>query len=120
MEVPKRERLQEVYRRLAAAPPATSFAEMRRQLDAILNEVEDQLTGIPYDASSWVIDGRLYPVQDDHVHDVEGHPGVTLLRARRNEIFIGANGSIEIRNAASRAVEFSRCGADGRGVWELA
>lgn len=119
MEFPRVQRLQEVYRRLAEVPAARTFAEMRGQLDDILNAVEDQLTGIPYDPSRWSTDGRLYPVQDDNVFEVEGHPRVTLLRARRNEIYIADNGSIEIRNAATGEVEFSKAGADGLGVWEL-
>lgn len=120
MEVTKSHRLQEVYQRLASAPAARTFTEMRTQLDNILNAVEDQLTGIPYNPSRWATDGRLYPVQDDNVYDVEGHPDVTLLRARGSEIYIGANGAIEIRNADSGEVEFSKAGADGRDVWELA
>ncbi len=119
MEVPKTERLQEVYRRLAAAPAAGTFAEMRRQLDDVLNAVEDELTGVPYDPRRWATDGRLYPVQDDNVFDVKGHPRVSLLRARRTAIYIGDNGSIEIRDA-SGMVEFSKQGADGLAVWELA
>lgn len=119
MVVPKRDRLQEIYRRLAAAPVARSFAEMRSQLDGILNEVEDQLTGIPYEPDGWPTDGRLYPVQDDNVFAVADHPRVLLLRARRNHIYIGDNGSIEIKNAASGTVEFTKPGADGRGTWEL-
>lgn len=120
MEVPKTVRLQEVYRRLAAAPAARTFAEMRRQLDDVLNEVENQLTGIPYDPRLWQTDGRLYPVQDDNVHDVEGHPRVSLLRARGSLIYIGENGAIEIQDVVSGGVEFSKPGSDGCGVWELA
>lgn len=119
MEVPKAQRLQEVYRRLAQAPAAGTFEEMRRQLDGILNEVEDALTGIPYDPPCWATDGRLYPVQEDNVFDVEGNPQVTLLRARRNEIYIGDNGAIEIRDTGRRIVELSKPGADGHGVWDL-
>lgn len=120
MGVPKQHRLQEVYRRLVEAPAARTFAEMRRQLDDILNAVEDHLTGIPYDPRRWVTDGRLYPVQDDNVYEVEGHPDVSLLRARGSEIYIAANGAIEIRNAGSGVVECSKAGADGRGVWDPA
>lgn len=120
MVVPKRTRLQEVFRRLAEVPAARTFSEMRGQLDDVLNEVEDQLTGTPYNEDSWMSDGRLYPVQDDYVYKVEGHPRLMLLRARRNEIYIGDNGSIEVRHAASRTIVFSKPGADGRGVWELA
>lgn len=120
MEVPRTERLREVYRRLGEAPAARSFDEMRRQLNDILNDVEDQLTGIPYQPHRWATDDRLYPVQDDNVYDVEGHRAVTLLRARRSAIYIGENGSIEIQGTASGEVHFSKPGADGRGVWELA
>lgn len=120
MEVPKAQRLQEVYRRLAQAPAAGTFIEMRSQLDDVLNAVEDQLTGITYDPRRWEMDGRLYPVQDDNVHDVEGNPRVTLLRARGSMIYIGDNGAIEIQDVVSGAVEFSKPGLDGRGVWELA
>lgn len=119
MEVPKAHRLQEVYRRLAQAPAARTFTEMRRQMDDVLNAVEDQMSGVPYDPRRWLTDGRLYPVQDDNLYEVEGHPRVTLLRARRNEIYIGDNGAIEVRNADTGAVEFRKAGADGLGVWEL-
>jgi hypothetical protein len=120
MEVSKQERLQEIYRRLAQAPAAGTFTEMRRQLDDVLNEVEDQLSGVPFDPRRWATDGRLYPVQDDSVYDVDGQPRVMLLRARRSEIYIGDNGAIEIRDASSGGVEFNKPGADGHGVWELA
>jgi len=120
MEVPKAQRLQEVYCRLNQAPATSTFAEMRRQLDDILNQVEDELTGIPYDPAHWATDGRLYPVQDDNVHEVEGNPRVALLRARGSMIYIGDNGAIEIQDVVSGAVEFNKPGSDGRGVWELA
>ena len=120
MEVPKAQRLQEVYRRLAQAPASGTFAEMREQLTDVLNAVEDQLTGIPYDPRYWDTDGRLYPVQDDNVYDVEGNPRVRLLRARRSLIYISDNGAIEIQDVISGTVEFSKPGSDGRGVWELA
>lgn len=120
MEVPKAQRLQEVYRRLAQAPAAGTFTGMRDQLNEMLNAVEDQLTNIPYDPRCWETDGRLYPVQDDNVYDVEGHPRVTLLRARRSMIYIGDNGAIEVHDVVSGAVQFSKPGLDGRRVWELA
>ncbi|HYW14109.1 MAG TPA: hypothetical protein VE871_19245 [Longimicrobium sp.] len=120
MEVPKSQRLQEVYRRLALAPAAETFTEMRDQLADVLNAVEDQLTGVPYDRRRWQTDGRLYPVQDDNVYGVDGHPDVRLLRARGSMIYIGDNGAIEIQDVVSGAVDLSKPGSDGRGVWELA
>lgn len=118
MEVPKAERLQEIYRRLAQAPPAGTFLEMRDQLADIVNAVEDQLTNIPHNPAEWRIDGRIYPVQEDYVFDVAEHPRVTLLRARKNSIYIGDNGSIEIRYASGE-VAVRKPGSDGRSVWEL-
>jgi hypothetical protein len=118
MEVSRAQRLQEIYRRLAQAPAAGTFGEMRSQLDNVINAVEDQLTGIPYDPANWQTDGRIYPVHDDNVFDVPGHPRVTLLRARKNLVYIGDNGSAEIRNA-SGDVAFRKAGSDGLGVWAL-
>ncbi len=118
MEIPKPERLREVYRRLAAAPASRSFAEMRQQLADVLNEVEDALTAIPYDPARWATDGRLYPVQDDNVHDVHGHPDVVLLRARGSRVYIGGNGAIGVRDvvpasygSASRGRTAATCGS---------
>lgn len=118
MKVPKAQRLQEIYRRLAEAPAAGTFDEMRAQLADVVNAVEDELTGVPYDPANWRTDGRIYPVYDDNVFEVAGHPRVTLLRARKNLVYIGDNGSIEIRNATGQAV-FRKPGRDGLGVWEL-
>lgn len=118
MEVSKTERLREIYRRLGEAPAARTFAEMRGQLDDIINAVENQLTRIPYDPQNWQADGRIYPVQDDKVFDVAEHPRMTLLRARKNLIYIGDNGSIEIQNAFGDVI-IRKPGSDGLGVWNL-
>lgn len=118
MEVPKAQRLQEIYRRLAEAPAAGTFAEMRAQLSDVINSVEDQWTGIPCNPASWRNDGRIYPVDDDNVFAVAGHLRVTLLRARKNLVYIGENGSIEIHDA-SGGVTFQKPGRDGAGVWDL-
>jgi hypothetical protein len=53
MDVPKRKRLDEVYRRLMNAPCAATADEVFRQLSNIINEVEDQWTSTPYDPSNW-------------------------------------------------------------------
>jgi hypothetical protein len=118
MQVPKSERLQEIYRQLARAPAAGTFTEMREQLAHIINAVEDQLSGMPYNPANWRTDGRIYPVQEDKVFDVAKHPRVTLLRARKNLVYIGDNGSIEIQDA-SGCVTIHKPGSDGLGVWKL-
>jgi hypothetical protein len=46
---PRSERLDEFFRRLTVAPSARSFDEAFGQMSRVLNEVEDELSGIPYD-----------------------------------------------------------------------
>ena len=48
MEVPKRERLAEFFRRLLATPNATTFDEAVHQITSIMDAVEDERAGIPY------------------------------------------------------------------------
>jgi hypothetical protein len=71
--LPKAVRLLEVFRRLAALPAFQSREEARAAFDRTLNEVEDQFSGAPYKPESWRTDGRMYPVQDDRVDEVDGH-----------------------------------------------
>jgi hypothetical protein len=119
MSIPKRERLQELYRRLAAAPDAATFEEAFNQLSSILNEIENDWSLAPYDPENWRNDGRLYPPLLDNVRDVDGHPGLKRLRSRFHNTFIAANGAIEIQKLGGE-VEFTKAGADGRGVWDRA
>lgn len=118
MEVPKRERLEEFFRRLCAAPSAGTFDEALAQLINILDRVEDELTSIPNDPDSWQSDQRIYPPQRDAVRDVPGHSRVKRFRSRRHNTYIGDNGSVEIVRL-SGSMEVQKPGLDGRGVWEL-
>jgi hypothetical protein len=77
MEVPRRERLDEFFRRLVAAPSAGTADEAMEQLSNILDGVEDELTGIPNVPDNWREDGRIYPPQADHKRPVPGIPGST-------------------------------------------
>jgi hypothetical protein len=116
--VSKQERFEEFCRRLQGMPRARSFAEAYEQLCSILNEVEDELTAIPFNPDNWQTDGRMYPPQPDSMREVDGHPEVRRFRSRAHNTFIGDNGSIEIQVASSKAVAFSKPGEDSRGVWE--
>jgi hypothetical protein len=118
MGVPKSVRLREFFRRLLEAPGADTFDEAFQQLCNILNEVEDELTGIPYDPGSWHYDDRIYPPQEDSRRQVPGHPHVMRFRSLRHSTYLGVNGSVEIVSLEG-TVELRKPGADGRGVWEL-
>jgi hypothetical protein len=119
MEVPRRERLAEFFRRLAVMPNAGTLDEALAQVASILDAVEDEMTAIPNNPENWREDGRIYPPQRDSMYGVPGHPLVTRFRSVGHNTFIGANGSLEIA-ALDGWVELSKPGVDGLSVWELA
>ena len=116
---PRSERIAEFLRRLAAAPAANNAADAYRLLCDTLNEVEDQLTSIPFDLSNSDTDGRLYPPLADNIRAVPNYSLVKRYRHRAHNTYIGENGSIEIRPVPDGPPLLSKAGNDGRGVWEL-
>ncbi|MHB8730748.1 MAG: hypothetical protein ACYDAB_03040 [bacterium] len=115
MAASKAKRLEEFYQRLRELPAATSFEEAWTQINRTLNQVEDEMSGVPYDPSKWQTDGRLYPPQPDSERKVSGYPKVRRFRSLQHNTLIGENGSIEIRTLAGGVV-LSKNGADGKGV----
>ncbi len=115
---PKLERLAVIYARMEAALPASTAEEVLRQLADIIDDVENSLTAIPCDPTSWRNDGRIYPPQADSEWDVPERPAVKRYRTFRHNVYIGENGSIEVQRLDA-TVEFAKPGADGRGVWDL-
>lgn len=131
---PKTERLKEIYKRLGELPPASSLREARDQIERTMREVEDEMTSIPCDPRQAAPDrpmvptGRMYPPEDDNARPVPGHPDVVRFRSRSHNAFLRANGAMEFRSVRaadgtaadppeSGPLEFSKPGADGRGVW---
>lgn len=117
VSAPKAVRLKEFYRRLRELPPAAGFEEAWTHVSRTLNQVEDALSGVPYDPSKWQTDDRLYPPQLDSERAFSGHPKVRRFRSLQHNTLIGENGSIEIRTLANEVV-FSKVGADGKGAME--
>jgi hypothetical protein len=105
------ERLVEFYRRLAAATPAANSEEALGLMCRILEEVEDDLSGIPKQAPPprvTMFDGRLYPPLGDMVRRLP--EGGIVARTRKHTIMIGANGSISILRTANSELEFTKSG----------
>jgi len=113
--VSKQERLQEFYRRLTSSAAANDCDEALELIRQLLNAVEDELSGVPYDPANWQNDGRLYPPLPDSVRPVAGLPGVKRFRSFRHNTFVAVNGAIEIRTIDG-TLELSKLGRDGRGV----
>ncbi|WP_147470069.1 hypothetical protein [Corallococcus sp. AB049A] len=113
-EPSKGERVKEFLRRLRMAPPVANEQEAIAQLSEVLNAVENELTSIPYDPSSWRTDGRMYPPQADNRRQV--HEGLARYRNRKHSTFIGENGAIQIRDSDTGTILLSKPGTDGKEV----
>lgn len=104
-----------MYRRLERQPAATSDVEAYKLLCQVINETEDEITGIPYDPSAWMTDGRIYPPLPDSERR-SGISGVRRFVTKGHEALIGSKGGILIRQKHTGEVEFSKAGADGKTI----
>jgi hypothetical protein len=113
----KRERLEEFFRRLAAAPAARDHEEAFELIRRILTEVEDELSGIPENPHPPLksTEDRMYPPRADNIFDLPEAPGVKRLRSAGHMTFVGLNGAIDIRTLDGE-LEFTKPGADGRSI----
>lgn len=105
-----RERLDEFYRRLLAAPKTSTADEALSLLGRTLNEVEDELSGVakadPPPPPPGEADGRMYPPQEDFIRRYPD--GSLTAETRRHTIDITADGQITIRHRRTGDVEFER------------
>ena len=112
----RKDRFQELLRRLDKSPNATSLDDARKLLDDTLNQVEDEMSGVPNNPTAWLTDGRMYPVQDDNIRDVPGQPDVKRARSKDHNIYIGANGAIRIVQISTNDVALDKPGRDGQRI----
>jgi hypothetical protein len=115
----KAERLAEFFRRLGEAGAASSFDEAYRLLCSTLDQVEDEMSGLPNEPERWMTSDRMFPPQSDRMSSVEGCD-VKRFDNLRHITYIAANGAIEIRSKRRRdgaiEVHFSKAGSDGQNI----
>jgi hypothetical protein len=51
--IPKAVRMQMLFERMRAHPAAGSHDEARRMVEEVLNAVEDEYSGVPFDPEKW-------------------------------------------------------------------
>jgi hypothetical protein len=115
----KAERMVEFRARLAKAPSASSAEEALALVNRVLDQVEDELSGIPYDPAAvrqLVTDGRMYGPHASFASSWKDRHDITRFAHARHDTFIRDNGVILIRLRNPLTILLSKPGADGREV----
>jgi hypothetical protein len=118
----KQERLRVFIERLERADLAGCEAEAFGLIHAMLNGVEDELSGIPSNPDLWLNDGRMYPPQSDAARvytNASGSRVGTRYRSRADNTIVGNNGSIKIVSTRDSRVHLDKPGQDGLRIDQL-
>ena len=111
----KQERLRVFFNRLMEAEAANSHDQALMMLETLLNAVEDELSGLPFNLSTSNTDGRIYPPLADNVRAFKNAAGDIIGTRRRSTFentYIINNGAIRILSTRSNAVLMDKPGAD--------
>lgn len=112
----KGERIMELVRRLEASPAPANAEGALRLVTSVLEEIEDQYSGVPNDPSSPMADERIWPPIARYHFAIEGRPDLDGYRQRGHETILGANGAILIRTRRDVRVILDKAGQDGSKV----
>ena len=113
----KKDRLDELFRRLRERHPFASLREARSALEAIMREVEDELSGVPEakDPTTALNDGRMYPPHDDYLVETGTSEVLCFKHKARNRTYLASNGAMRITGPDGRSF-LDLKGGDGRSV----
>jgi hypothetical protein len=110
--IPIQQRFQEYLERLNSSPPADSADSALQQLRYYLEQVEDELSGIPKKSpppTPNMPDGRMYPPLEDYIR--RNSDGTISARSKGHNISIGADGSITITDRKTGEIVLNKPGA---------
>jgi hypothetical protein len=105
----KRERLDELYRRLSSTPRASTADAALEELCRMLEQVEDQLSGIPKKVPPPELnmpDGRMYAPEADCIS--RHADGRITAKTQGHIIELGPDGSVAIRQKSTGSLEFHK------------
>lgn len=113
----KKERLDELFRRLRERHPFGSLSDARSALEAIMREVEDELSGVPEakDPTTALNDGRMYPPHDDYLVETGTSKVLCFKHKARNRTYLASNGAMRINGPNGNSF-IDLKGSDGRCV----
>jgi hypothetical protein len=120
--LPRWARLEVYYYRMRSAPPASDHDEAMQLMAQMLNGVEDEFSGVPYNPSEPGNDGRMYPPDPRFLARRASAPGVRVYRQRGHVTYVADNGAIETREVQAGEegpIEYTvldKPGSDGRRV----
>lgn len=117
--LPRSTRLAIFLERLAAAPPASTASQAKSLLARILNEVEDEFSGIVFDPDMPLSDGRMYPPREDNRRNVHGRSDVVRYRSKAHNTYISNAGAIRIEDIEKGADVLDKAGKNGRTVGKI-
>ena len=112
--------MEEIFRRLRQAPAASSFEEAYRLLCFTIDQVEDELSGLPNEPDQYETNPRIFAPhpQMDRMSSIAGGQ-LKRFDNLRHLTYIAANGAIEIRGKHQVDACLTKAGSDGRSVCDI-
>lgn len=113
----KGQRLEMILARLQESHPASDEQGARELVERVVNEVEDQYSGVEARPDADLNDGRMYPPAE-RFRSKDSTRDVSCYGLKGHYIFFGVNGSIRITDRQKQLV-LDKLGADERSVGNL-
>jgi hypothetical protein len=117
----RRERVEEIMRRLSIAAPFKNDVQARTSLEEIMRAVEDEYSGIQENPNAHLAartDGRMYPPHDRFAFP-SGSPRIRAFGQTGHRTYFGDNGAVLIERRLDGVAEVDLPGTDGKTIADL-